>query len=284
MSDPDFRRFTFGLSTLLGEPRGFFAPYRHAPGVLVDVPVYAEIEAMMQAANSAMRAVLSDVQAAAGALRSFGGDAPEPRFTQDWFPRLDGAAAYALVRSERPRRIVEVGSGHSTRFMARAVREGGFACAITCIDPQPRAALQGLPVRWIEALLGDEHFRLVDTLEAGDVLFIDSSHILWPGTDVDMLFARLLPRLAQGVLVHIHDVFLPDGYPPAWRWRGYSEQQGVAALLAGGGYDIVFSSHFALTRLGAVATTPVLRDLALPEGAFETSLWLRKARAGVWRP
>jgi hypothetical protein len=139
-------------------------------------------------------------------------------------------------------------------------------------------------VTWVQSLLDRSHFPLIDALAAGDILFVDSSHILWPGTDVDMLFARLLPRLAPGVLVHLHDIFLPDGYPPAWRWRGYSEQQGVAALLAGGGYDIVFSSHFALTRLDARRAAPVLAELPLPEGAFETSLWLRKATDQVWRP
>ena len=72
-------------------------------------------------------------------------------------------------------------------------------------------------------------------LAPGDVLSIDSSHILMPGTDVDILLNRVLPALPAGVLVHIHDVFLPDDYPPAWSWRGYNEQLGVAALVQGGG-------------------------------------------------
>ncbi|MFX7914564.1 class I SAM-dependent methyltransferase, partial [Acinetobacter baumannii] len=71
-------------------------------------------------------------------------------------------------------------------------------------------------------------------LAAGDVLFIDSSHVLMPGSDVDLLFNQVLPRLKPGVLVHIHDIFLPDDYPASWGWRGYNEQQGVACLLQGG--------------------------------------------------
>ena len=283
-NDPDFRRFAFGLSTLLAEPRGFFSPYRHAAGVPGDVAVYGEIEAMMREAAPAMCAVLAAIQNEAPALRALGGAAPAPRFEQDWFPRLDAAAAYALVTSGRPRRIVEVGSGHSTRFMAEAARAGRIDCAITCIDPQPRAALAGLPVVWIRDVLARAHVPLIDALETGDILFIDSSHILWPGTDVDTLFARLLPRLAPGVLLHVHDIFLPDGYPQAWRWRGYTEQQGVAALLAGGGFEIVFASHFAVTRLAAAGLAPILNDLPLPEGALETSLWLRKTANRVWRP
>ena len=66
-----------------------------------------------------------------------------PRFTQDWFPRLDAAAAYAMVRRARPSRLVEIGAGHSTRFMAQAVADGGLATQIVCIDPRPRIAIEG---------------------------------------------------------------------------------------------------------------------------------------------
>ena len=67
-----------------------------------------------------------------------------------------------------------------------------------------------------------------------------------PGTDVDRLFLDVLPRLASGVLIHVHDIFLPEGYPPDWIWRGYNEQIVVGALLAGGGYELVFASSYAL--------------------------------------
>jgi hypothetical protein len=94
-----------------------------------------------------------------------------------------------------------------------------------------------------------------------------------PGTDVDRLFLDVLPRLPAGVLLHVHDVFLPDGYPPQWAWRGYNEQLLVAALLQGA-YDLVFASRYVAAHrpewLGPVARLP------LRPGAFETSLWLRK--------
>ena len=79
---------------------------------------------------------------------------------------------------------------------------------------------------------------------SGDILFIDSSHIAMPGTDVDRLFLDVLPRLAGGTLVHIHDITLPDAYPEIWDWRGYNEQMLVGALLQGGGYELVFASHY----------------------------------------
>lgn len=81
------------------------------------------------------------------------------------------------------------------------------------------------------------------------MLAIDSSHVLMPGTDVDVLLNRALPALPAGILVHVHDVFLPDGYPPAWAWRGYNEQLAIATLIQGGGFRLVWSSRYVATRM-----------------------------------
>lgn len=279
------KRLKMGLMTLTGlGRRGFFSPYRYASGIPDHVAPYAEISAMMRNAEPAMNRVLASIQSFAPEMTAIGGKAPEPRWQQDWFTGLDAAAAYAILRDMQPKRIVEVGSGHSTRFMARAIRDGGFPCKFTAIDPFPRADLGGLAVHWEKSLLSASDFGPFDALESGDIAFIDSSHLLWPGTDVDIFFARLLPRLMQGVIVHIHDVFLPDGYPEEWHWRGYTEQQGVAALLAGGGYDILFSAHFCRTCLDVAGAAPVLKTLPVPELIYETSLWLRKGSAKTWRP
>jgi hypothetical protein len=110
---------------------------------------------------------------------------PAPRWDQDWFPRLDAAAAYAMVRSLRPRRIVEVGSGHSTRFLARAVADGGLDTRITAIDPLPRAAIEKLPVEWLRSPV--QRVAAFPPLGENDILFIDSSHQLKPGSDVEFL-------------------------------------------------------------------------------------------------
>ena len=111
------------------------------------------------------------------------------------------------------------------------------------------------------------------------MLFIDSSHILMPGTDVDFLFNHVLPALPAGVLVHIHDVFLPDDYPAEWDWRGYNEQLGVAALLQGGGYRLLWASHYVATRMAEAVAASVAGRLELKPGAHEASLWLEKMQA-----
>jgi hypothetical protein len=266
------RRLGFGLATLLGAaPRGFFIPYRHAGACRPEG--YPALAPLFAAAEPRMRAVLDDVAVLSDDLARVPECGPA-RFDQDWFPRLDAAAAYAVVRRARPRRIVEIGSGHSTRFLAAAVRDGGFTCEITCIDPTPRAGIAALGVRHVPQLLADASPEIFATLEAGDVLFVDSSHVAMPGTDVDRIALDLLPRLPAGVLIHLHDVFLPDPYPPEWAWRGYNEQLLAGALLQGGAYALVFASRYVATR--RPEWLDVVADLPLPAGAFETSLWLRK--------
>ena len=97
-----------------------------------------------------------------------------------------------------------------------------------------------------------------------------------PGSDVDFLFNRILPTLPRGIILHIHDIYLPDDYPPQWAWRGYNEQQGVAALLQGKGFELLFSSHYAATRLPDQVEQSVIGRLELFNGAVETSMWLEK--------
>ena len=97
-----------------------------------------------------------------------------------------------------------------------------------------------------------------------------------PGSDVDWLLNRVLPGLPSGVLVHFHDVFLPDPYPAAWAWRGYNEQQALAPLLHGGAYECLFASHYVVTRLPDRLARGVLARLPHTAAAPEGSLWLQK--------
>lgn len=269
-----WRRLGFGLATLFGSrPLGFFIPYRHA--AQARPAGYPALEPIFAAAEPAFAEVLASIEAVAPGLDSIlAGEGPA-RFDQDWFPRLDAAAAYALVRRSRPGRIVEIGSGHSTRFMARAVRDGGLATSITCIDPAPRANLAGLGVTHERRLLAAADPVLAD-LGAADVLFVDSSHIAMPGTDLDLIVGDVLPRLPSGMLLHIHDILLPDPYPVDWAWRGYNEALLVAALLGGGGWEIVFASHWVASRRPESLAHGILSRIPLVAGARETSLWLRR--------
>ncbi len=275
-----WRRLNLGLPTVLGmTPRGFFIPYRYREQIPVARPAYAPVLHLFQQHHALFLELLTTIDEYAGELLRINGDTPPaPRWNQDWFPRLDAAAAYAVVRRAQPGRIVEVGAGHSTRFFARAVADGELSTTITAIDPAPRARLDGLDVRLIKNTVERTGERPFMDLDEGDILSIDSSHVLMPGTDVDVLLNRVLPNLPAGVLVHLHDIFLPDDYPEEWTWRGYNEQLGVAALLQGGEWQVLWSSRYASSRMTAAVSQTVLARIALPMGAYESSLWLEKGR------
>lgn len=272
-----WRTLNFGLRTVLGvSDAGFFIPHRHAGlARTVEHDGYDALRPIFAARAEAMRGFLAAIDGLAADLEAIGGaPPPEPRFEQDWFPRLDAAALYAFVRTERPARILEIGSGHSTRFLARAVRDGGLATDISAIDPKPRADISKLPVR-LDLRTLQEAGRVGGELAAGDLLMCDSSHVLMPGTDVDIVLNRILPALPAGVVVGFHDIFLPDAYPAAWPFTAYNEQLGVAALLQGG-YELVFSSAYALSALKADVERTVIGRLPIEEGARESLILLRK--------
>jgi hypothetical protein len=267
-----WRRLKLGLPTILGlKPGGWFIPHRYAPLLPPPgtQPPYAAVEALFERNEAGFIAMIDQLDAHAAELERLG-----PLLDQAWFPSLDAAMGYVLVRERKPRHIVEIGSGHSTRVLARA--SAGVA-EITAIDPAPRADIAGLPgVTIVPSTLQAAPASLFDGLLPGDMLFIDSSHILMPGSDVDFLFNRVLPRLPAGALVHIHDIYLPFDYPAMWGWRNYNEQQGVVPLLTAGAYAPLFSSVWAERRLHERLARSVVARLRRPPDALAASLWLEK--------
>ena len=179
----------FATLTAVGAAKlGFFAPHRHASRARAgDYPAYAP---HFINAEPAMRDLMAEIDSHADTLLRLNGPAPEPRFDQDWFPRLDAAAAYAMVHAHWPKIVIEVGSGHSTRFLVRAARDAGLKTRFICIDPAPRASLSGADVMHVPRLLQDLTPHDLPVLGRGDMLVIDSSHISMPGSDVDRLVRR----------------------------------------------------------------------------------------------
>ena len=235
---------------------------------------------LLEAAAPGFREALGLLERYRDELLAFGSEPPPaPRFEQDWFPRLDGAMAYALIRWARPRRIIEIGAGHSTRFMARAIADEGLDTQFTTIDPAPKRSPDVLDVEFLKCLVQDVPLDRFDDLRPGDILFVDSSHKYAPGSDVALVLDDVFPRLPAGVLLHFHDIFLPDDYPVDWAWRGYTEQQALAPLVKSGKVECLFSSHYVTTRMAEALEASVVRQLSLPDGARETSFWCRTAPA-----
>lgn len=163
------------------------------------------------------------------------GPAYEPGNGQ--FPRQDAAVLYAMVHHLRPRRIVEVGSGWSTTVAMAAIHDAGLATDVTCVEPHPPPYVRELAGRVTLREERVEHtpVEVFERLGTGDICFIDSSHVAKTGSDVVHLLLDVVPRLADGVAVHVHDIFLPEDYPRPWIEAGFNwnEQYLLQALLVG---------------------------------------------------
>jgi predicted O-methyltransferase YrrM len=189
-----------------------------------------------------------------------------------WFQALDAFMAYAVVATHKPKRVIEIGSGFSTTFIAAARNRWSPETHLTSIDPHPRAEIDALCNTVVRRPLEDADRRIFEPLDTGDVLFIDSSHRVFTNTDVTTLFLDVIPFLKPGVLIHVHDIHLPRDYPPEWSDRFYSEQYLLAALLLGGRECVeVFMPN---AYIGQQNLAPAeLREFGAASGV---SFWLRK--------
>jgi hypothetical protein len=152
---------------------------------------------------------------------------------------VDAQVYYSYIRHFKPRRIIEIGSGNSTLLASAACdrnRVEGSSPVLTAIEPYPSPKLRqlGNGITLLESKVQDVSLRVFTELQAGDILFIDSSHALRQGGDVQFEYLEILPRLATGVLVHIHDISLPEPYPQVYfdTQLYWNEQYLLQAFLA----------------------------------------------------
>lgn len=191
---------------------------------------------------------------------------------------------YAMVRHFRPRRILELGSGYSSLVIARAVarnRDEGYSARHLVCDPYPSPLLDGrrgeLEVEPIAAEQLPPH--RFEELAAGDVLFVDTSHTVKPGGDVNRIVLEGLPRLRPGVLVHFHDIFLPYEYPPTLARDGglfWQEQYLLHAFLAFNPAFEVLLAMAALRRERETELLAAIPSLAAGRSLLPSAFWLRR--------
>ncbi len=175
--------------------------------------------------DEAFRGVLGAISARAPQLnriaRDFDPNTPEPAWCGVPYAPFDGAALYTLIGEHKPKLYLEIGSGVTTAFARRSIRDHGLATRIVSIDPEPRAAIDAICDQVIRAGLETCDLSVFDTLEAGDILFLDGSHRVFMNSDVTVFMIDVLPRLKPGVIVHVHDIQLPWDYPDMftnWYW------------------------------------------------------------------
>jgi predicted O-methyltransferase YrrM len=141
----------------------------------------------------------------------------EQRSSGEGYGVADAEILYAWLRATKPSRVIEIGSGVSTHYTAAALARSageGVAASLTCVEPfrwhgLDALASPGVNVEVLRSLVQDVDLTVFEALESGDVLFIDSTHVVKTGSDTSFLFLEVLPRLRPGVVVHVHDIPLP---------------------------------------------------------------------------
>ncbi len=165
-------------------------------------------------------------------------DVTQPCWVNGWLPGQDSAALYAFLVETNPALYLEVGSGVSTKFARRAINDHGLRTRLVSIDPYPRAEVDDICDEIMRAPAESVGLDVYRRLGRGDLLFIDNSHRCLQNSDATALFLDVFPQLSPDVLVEIHDILLPDDYPPDWYERFYTEQYLLAALLLAPGSTV----------------------------------------------
>jgi len=173
-------------------------------------------------------------------------DPVQPAWNNGYLPGLDIIGIYTILARFKPKRYIEIGSGNSTRMAHKAFIEQELSTEFISIDPKPRVEIDQLPNRIIRKPFENVDFDIVSELNANDVLFIDNSHRILPNSDSMVFFLEILPRLKRGVIVHVHDIYLPYDYPQFMCDRFYSEQYGLAIYLLANPdkYETILPNYF----------------------------------------
>ena len=200
----------------------------------------------------------------------------DPYWQNDYLVYLDAAALAAMLVFKSPLRYFEIGSGNSTKFARHTIKCAGLPTQIISMDPQPRAQIDAICDVTIRERLEDCDLSVFDQLAAGDILFFDGSHRAFTNSDVTVFFLELMPRLKPGVIVQIHDIFLPWDYPPGWKRRMYSEQYILAAMLLcpKPPFKVLLPNSFVC---GDVALRTLAKSVLEPRGNHGVSFWMEIA-------
>lgn len=206
-------------------------------------------------------------------------------FGQTLFCSVDAELLYCMIRHFKPRNMIEIGSGMSTLLAAEAIQKNeteGNPCRLIAIEPHPKEFLRrGFPgfAELLETKVQSLPLARFSALEANDIVFIDSSHVVKIGGDVVYEYLEILPRLKPGVIIHCHDIFLPAEYPKEWilnDHRFWSEQYLLQAFLAfNRSYEVLMAGSFlhmnhSLKLKAAFASYD-------PDTAWPGSFWMRRA-------
>lgn len=200
----------------------------------------------------------------------------------DFFQHMDAMMLHAMISTHRPRRIVEIGSGFSTLAILDSLDANQLTeTTLTLIEPHPERLFSCVSTEdrerfeLLQRPLSMDDVERCASLQANDLLLVDSSHVYKVGSDVQILFETIYPRLGRDVLLHIHDVFFPFEYPASWMTRGHHFNEAYvlrAFLQFNRSFEIVFWNDL----IKHLADYSVPDSLHCPANDLSTSIWLRK--------
>jgi len=207
----------------------------------------------------------------------------EPYFNNPSFGPGDSEILYNMVRYFKPKRIIEIGSGESTKFVTLAInrneKESGIKTEHICIEPYEQPWLEQFGIKIIRKRVEELELSIFTKLSNNDVLFIDSSHVIRTQGDVVYEYLKILPSLSKGVIIHSHDIFLPRDYPIEWietrKWF-WNEQYLLQALLSNSPrYKILLTLNYLYRKHkhNLANCCPILKN----EGGNPGSFWFKIA-------
>jgi hypothetical protein len=239
-------------------------------------PPHKELYAIIQEGNESYRAFLQQALGYKEQLQQIVKSDVEknpnnPAWNNGFLPGLDIVGIYAMLAVHQPKKYIEVGSGNSTKVAFKAKTDQQLSTEIVSIDPYPRAEIDHLATKVVRKPFEDVGYEEILALEANDILFIDNSHRVLPNSDAMVFFLEILPRLKKGVIVHIHDIYLPYDYPQFMCDRAYSEQYMLAAFILAnpGKYQTILPNYY-------ISEDPSLKQILEP-------LWNHPNLEGVER-
>ena len=200
----------------------------------------------------------------------------EPVYNNGFLPGLDIFGIYTILAKYKPQTYVEIGSGNSTKVAFKSIRDNHLNTKIISIDSKPRAEIDELSDKIIREPFENINLDFIFSLKENDILFIDGSHRILPNSDSMVFFLAVLPKIPKGVIVHLHDIYLPYDYPQFMCDRFYSEQYGLAMYLLANiqKYQPLLPNYFisqdkALSSIiDSIWAHPNLEDLERHGGSF----------------
>ncbi len=173
-------------------------------------------------------------------------DKTNPVWENDFLPALDIMTIYTFLAEIKPKKYIEVGSGNSTKVVFKAKKDNQLQTEIISIDPYPRSEIDHLANEIIREPFEGLNYDLIYNLGENDILFIDNSHRILPNSDSMVFFLEVLPKLKKGVIVQVHDIYIPYDYPQFMCDRFYSEQYGLMMYLLANPekYKCIFPTYF----------------------------------------